>query len=179
MGYYVNIRGSLRFADNDAKQKCIRALKTDTNHFFDEHYDSVEEFLINEIARESKKISELEYDIDDVDRRYNEEDTILVELLSEYNIDAELTLEFDGEDDSSWRTTYDLKNAKRQERKDYISDAIVTCKNCKYAHTYRQHADEPIQYECSYWTTIAGNVAHILMNANDYCSKGERCSKCD
>lgn len=170
MGYYVNIDDNLSFANADEKSNFFNAMSSDDYY---SRYESVDRFLCEEIACEIEKISEFEYTFRDSDVHYNEQDYTLVDILKENNIDATLIIELVGEDGENWRTTYDKTSGKQTEKKVYLSDAVVRCKNCKYATEHMSHSNDIPRYKCGYWTTIAGNDVRILMDKNDYCSKGE------
>lgn len=175
MGYYVIMKGNLSFANLEEKQKFLDTLATDED-FADANYTSVESFLHQELTEEFEKQTELDYSVNGADIRYNEQDYILAAILKNGDIDAHLNIDFIGEDGKNWRISYSKLEKDCREDKVYISDKLTYCKNCVFGHCCQYGDTEnesDIRYECEYWTKLAGNNINILMDANEYCSRGK------
>ena len=173
MSYCVIMTGNLSFANLAEKQKFLDTLAADED-FANANYTSVKKFLREELTEEFEKQTELEYSIHSSDIHYFEQDNILVDILKNDDIDAHLDIEFIGEDGESWRISYSKLEKDCREDKVYISDKLVCCKDCLFGH-YCQYseANNEIRYKCEYWTKLAGNNINILMDANEFCSRGK------
>lgn len=173
MSYCVIMKGNLLFANLEEKQKFLDTLAADED-FADAKYTSVESFLREELTEEFEKQTELDYSVYGADIRYNEQDNILVDILKNGDIDAHLNIAFIGEDGESWRTSYSKFEKDCREDKVYISDKLICCKDCAFGHPCLYNDTEnDIRYKCEYWTKLAGNNINILMDANEFCSRGK------
>lgn len=111
MSYRVNIIGSLSFKTPDEYARLQSAIPAE--------YENLDAYLKSEYGFE--KVGDFDYDLDESYVPYNEQDTELSLLLSDNKINAEMTLEFNGEDQNCWRSVY-RNGVFNTENHTYISD---------------------------------------------------------
>lgn len=111
MSYRVDIVGSLSFKTPEEYARLQSAIKP-------EHQD-LNAYLQLEYG--FTKVGDLNYDLDESYVSYNDQDNELCLLLSDNKIDAELIMEFTGEDRNRWRSVYQ-NGVSSTENQMYIGD---------------------------------------------------------